>query len=195
MDVKVSGNWKKGISWVKVSGLWKKEVATWTKVAGVWKKAVAAGYDWSTPWVTSRRFNRGTGDMRRKGANWGLVYMRLTPEQSYLTTSPTINVRLGYQVTLHMGNIRYGSFGTSLKHSELLLEFDKDYMAGKVGFEVEFKGKRRLATQANVPIRTGVKLPTDQFISTNIAEVNAWRDLLWENKQISTDVKIRIVML
>ncbi|QIG60716.1 hypothetical protein VPT02_140 [Vibrio phage VPT02] len=42
MKIKLNGTWKDGVAWVKVSGKWRKGVATWTKVNGVWRKMAYA---------------------------------------------------------------------------------------------------------------------------------------------------------
>ena len=39
MSTKVSGDWKNGIAWIKVSGTWKKSKEVYYKVNGEWKKA------------------------------------------------------------------------------------------------------------------------------------------------------------
>lgn len=39
MDTKVSGTWKKGNTWVKVSNSWKRAKRVWTKVNGEWKQS------------------------------------------------------------------------------------------------------------------------------------------------------------
>lgn len=39
MDLKVSGAWKTGTTWIKVNGTWKRAVRVWIKVNGAWKES------------------------------------------------------------------------------------------------------------------------------------------------------------
>lgn len=39
MDIKVSGAWKTGTTWIKVNGTWKRAKRVWIKVNGTWKQS------------------------------------------------------------------------------------------------------------------------------------------------------------
>lgn len=38
MDIKISGAWKTGSTWIKINGTWKRAVRVWVKVNGSWKQ-------------------------------------------------------------------------------------------------------------------------------------------------------------
>jgi len=39
MDIKISGSWKTGSTWIKINGTWKRARRVWVKVNGTWKQA------------------------------------------------------------------------------------------------------------------------------------------------------------
>ena len=39
MRIKQGGSWRKGKTWIKISGTWKKAKAVWIKINGTWKKS------------------------------------------------------------------------------------------------------------------------------------------------------------
>ncbi|BBL19306.1 hypothetical protein KIT04_137 [Vibrio phage KIT04] len=42
MKIKLNGKWRDGEAWVKVSGEWRKGIATWIKINGKWRKMAYA---------------------------------------------------------------------------------------------------------------------------------------------------------